>query len=557
MFAPGQLAKQMQTATPSAPEPTPEVPNGADLTKALGDQSVPAGAWSVGEAEAVRPESSEEGQLEPVLSKASPSDHMGEWLDPKPAEISKAVPEIQPRDLAPGEMLEEGEIADLETYQKSVEAGTIEPIESPAYADGLEAFLEKGGKLPIGHVSTRKDGSKWRKQSEGKWVQQAGPGAAHGQQSLFDAPAKKPKTMDPPQGSPEAWKRVQEQVAKREPSVSGPKGIMLQGMRDAAEKLAGGGSWEEARQSFDSMLSIRGKMKNTADAWWPNVKQTLQGMVKDAPVAKKSMGDIDMDAIENLKKAYTMPSNGPGKDAKAYATGTKTTRPEDGGSLADAGRPGGAPPSTAQGLPAIGAPSVKDSRMHSSAEEFDTGEALKPGLLPRWKANQPMWKSDGTEHRIDQVRLESDHLRAAEAAEMQKSDDIIVRGIPSQRIEKPEVQLAKGETYRQGNGAAFIYSTAEDIAIDHMVKSQDHQRMPTYGELQTRRVAQTEICKSCDHKKPVVLTSCPTCGEADMSKSLSAAGAGLAPDIFQSNGPRLVPSVEEDLYLPNGITFEE
>lgn len=282
-----------------------------------------------------------------------------------------------------------------------------------------------------------------------------------------------------------------------------------------------------------------------------------------AKVVEETMDPIQ--ALDEMSKAIrlTMPTQMVGYDATAYDGSVEVFRQEDGGEVEGVGTTGTEPPSGSGLMADTGGKMAPEELIYPDAEEEKALKQLTPQhKAPNWWGDHYTWKSEG-EHGEPRANndayLAAAHLRAHEVNRMRKSDDIHVGGIPERQepIEKSEPD--SGEILMQGNGAMVVYSDRADRAIDRYMNSDDFYdgRPPSLLDMTLRPVGQREMCKSCDHPKPVILTSCPTCGSSDLSKASSPAMHGLAPNVAHPHGPIFRPAPQQDMTLPNGIIIED
>lgn len=178
-----------------------------------------------------------------------------------------------------------------------------------------------------------------------------------------------------------------------------------------------------------------------------------------------------------------------------------------------------------------------------SLTEDESGEIVKGDLT---NVSRPVGTIDETNAAYEKARR---------AWHIQKGADVLA-GLGVAALQAEQQASPQATLFKAANGA--IYSDGEDVQIDAMLKAGEGYynggQAPTLNR--GAPIGSSRLCKSCNGHTPEILTKCVQCGVTH--------GAGLAEQQQGAQGPlaKAMPAlplratVEQDMFLPYGVTIE-
>jgi hypothetical protein len=344
-----------------------------------------------------------------------------------------------------------------------------------------------------------------------EWLEKAGdgkPGESLGetsteelQQTKADLTARlKKKPGDPFMTA--RLKAISGELAKRSEKGSGVPGGAMKG-----SGVPGGAMKSGAFQRSEEDMSTLSDWLTKAEVASPKKGQA-------EPPVKTSGGIKAKKKKKKKKEDRTLPSGEPGGQGD-----------EEGGDLDGPAATGskGAP------HPAITAPSSKTETLTYSGSE-EGGFARSFG--GQGYGGVELYSSSGHEHH--------DHLR--DRTNHGGRDLVIMGAKPPEKIEKS----VPGHTVYQGE-FGIPYSTHLDEFIAKASEGgltiQSEAKLETVG--MPAIVHEHELCKSCEHPKPAILSSCPTCGVFCGDPNANYPGLVVDESIYKS----ILPDREDDIII--------
>ncbi len=258
--------------------------------------------------------------------------------------------------------------------------------------------------------------------------------------------------------------------------------------------------------------------------------------VREKEKTKKSMEDIDMDALQALEnygktedelaKAQDMPAGKPsiGKGA------------EQGGKVADVGKTSG---NNDAGGGQAGAKAPKKDKL--SEDDEDENKALKPHKKPIETTKKSILPAGQRE----QVA----HEQAQAVSRLRKGEDDLIIGEGTAEPKAKADPLQKASVMTQGDDALVYVTNSADLAVDELFKSDQFYSngSPTItaGSL---LIHDQKPCPACKQAMAKSLTACPSCGHGAVHMGVLPVSAEV--ELAKSKGPKLRRAKQEpDLVL--------